>query len=632
VLKRGDYTLSGTPCTDADAADGSSDYLINITGNVGSELKLDVVYEQDPDNPYYVQYFQYQMYYDTNSSDGGSMELMTPTDITSPADDPCNPDPDGYFADTMNEAIPGLGLGTCDEGEDADGNVAVAQYYINFSDFAYPIGDTYPDDYPNFRLDQISMDPSGYSASDTANFTFSKSGARQTEISLKDMLDTGTECKIMQYSLPDDCGAGAFGLGFATSQARMSTRVTFAQPPCYVGTPSITTAATCQSTVSSGCTDGSAAKLTFGYGVPTTCYADSSCSSTSTDCGTYQVNISSGSGTGNVVKTATSNGTFDSTTDGDPVYVSSTSTYTFTLYGSDSTGGCLDSTNLSCSGSETGTVQTSTSCECGEPPVISSPQEPTSVLRETSFDITFTLTDNDSTIPSDIQSIYCYFTNDGGTTTYYSDVTSTLSGSGSSGTFTCSPDDDDLDDLVVADTTIWYGVIAQDSDGMEGVYGTDSGTGTKFSCTNNTTCAWAAGTYGDIGPVIEATSFEFMDSPYPNQFPFRASTDSVLKIFFRLSTEAEVTMRIYSLDGLLVRQIESSGDQVQETPNEECTGDECNFCNYDTGCQWDGTTYRGGNDLVTNGMYIVNIHAIAKSNSLFPGATLDYTKGIVVMK
>ena len=116
--------------------------------------------------------------------------------------------------------------------------------------------------------------------------------------------------------------------------------------------------------------------------------------------------------------------------------------------------------------------------------------------------------------------------------------------------------------------------------------------------------------------------------PYPNQFPFRAGGNQVLKIWFQINDVATVQTRIYSLDGMLVRHLDDSSDSL-----DTCSAsapEKCNQCNSEEGCVWDGTTYEGGSHFVSNGMYIVNIHATC--HEAFPGGTIDYTKGIVVMK
>ncbi|HOX28670.1 MAG TPA: hypothetical protein PLQ76_05890, partial [bacterium] len=127
--------------------------------------------------------------------------------------------------------------------------------------------------------------------------------------------------------------------------------------------------------------------------------------------------------------------------------------------------------------------------------------------------------------------------------------------------------------------------------------------------------------------IIVGTAFGFVQGqePYPNQFPFRAGGNQVLKINFQLNDNANTTTRIYSLDGTMIRALENSTLSIAN-----CTSD-CNYCNSKEGCIWDGTSYEGGNHFVANGMYIFNIHAICTGN-VFPNSSIDYTKGIVVMK
>lgn len=123
--------------------------------------------------------------------------------------------------------------------------------------------------------------------------------------------------------------------------------------------------------------------------------------------------------------------------------------------------------------------------------------------------------------------------------------------------------------------------------------------------------------------IKKGSALEFAEKPYPNQMPFR-SAGQILHIGFKTNEQANVTMRIYSPDGNLVRQIENSSSDPFTT-----TG--INSCKWDTGCSWDGTNYLGGSNYVANGMYIVNFYAIG-TGSNFAGQIIDYTKGIVVMK
>lgn len=160
----------------------------------------------------------------------------------------------------------------------------------------------------------------------------------------------------------------------------------------------------------------------------------------------------------------------------------------------------------------------------------------------------------------------------------------------------------------------------------------------------NWSTAWTSASDPQIpsSQFITATSFTWQlgAEPYPHQFPFRAGQDAagrklLLRTYFRLSDQADVTMRIYSLDGTLIRVLASTAQPLFACG--ECTTGTCpscgveNACKWDEGCVWDGTTYEGLGHFVANGMYIVNIHAVC-NGTIFPGKTLDFTKGIVVMK
>lgn len=147
-------------------------------------------------------------------------------------------------------------------------------------------------------------------------------------------------------------------------------------------------------------------------------------------------------------------------------------------------------------------------------------------------------------------------------------------------------------------------------------------------------------------PFIQATAFEFgisskdasgndIREPFPSSFPLRPAPHQSLRFYFKLSDTAAVTMRIYSLDGTLVRVI---GNTVQPLTCPACLPDQTcpvcavdNGCKWDEGCVWDGTNYQGLDHFVANGMYVVNIHATC-TGTLFPGATIDFTRGIVIMK
>ncbi len=148
------------------------------------------------------------------------------------------------------------------------------------------------------------------------------------------------------------------------------------------------------------------------------------------------------------------------------------------------------------------------------------------------------------------------------------------------------------------------------------------------------------GTEATSKPIEESTNFDFAvedgqkQYPRPDRYPFHAGND-VLRMYFKLNNKANVSAQIYSLDGTLVRHLDSSTSKLSDCT--ESNDDLCNMCTTtaDTenryGCIWDGTTYEGGTRYVANGLYIVNIHAICTAGP-YKGSTIDHTKGIVVIK
>jgi hypothetical protein len=138
---------------------------------------------------------------------------------------------------------------------------------------------------------------------------------------------------------------------------------------------------------------------------------------------------------------------------------------------------------------------------------------------------------------------------------------------------------------------------------------------------------------------MAGTKFDFLpgQEPYPNQFPFHAN-GQVLKIFFALNCKGDATAQIYSMDGNMIRHLDYNASNTFDSCNSNSQS-LCNMCtqygddNSKKGCLWDGTTFEGGTHYVANGMYIINIHATCTdAASPFKGSSMDYTKGVVVMK
>lgn len=615
VLKTGDYTLSSkynlstptsftagteteTPCLDADSADGATDDSIDLEFSVGSDIEMDVVYQQDPTDQYRILLFNYVMFYDTtNMSIGGA------------SSGDCTPDPAGFFNDNMCIFV---GIPCCGDGTGGDGSTpAVVNSYMNFA------ADKWPADGANFVLDQIVFANTFSQGTDLYDLTFEETGAAPTDVGV--VVGGSDTCGI--FSGAEKCTDYS-----VTLQDIMTSKLSITTPPCFIGAPT-TASVTCVGNAASCLANASdmslaTADVTLSYTVSTqSCYETSTCDTASTtgSCAgvtsaNMGVNFTDLDGT--TALTNQQSGTYSDTT----TVGNGTNKPSYTLTGVHTTNGCN-----TCSGTKgTKTVTAATACACGDAPEIAL----TSTIDRTFYEgsdikITYSIT-FDSDVDPTSSIIKFYYTDDAtqNAVEYTVTVATEMSVSGSVGTLTVSIPKT----YVTEDVDILFGLIVQDEIGLTGTYPTDFAVSSgKIASTTSSTI---------LGSNIKAaTAFAFDTGyePYPNQFPFipAENGNNLLQIQFTLNAQSSVTMRIYTMDGRLVRQIDNSSTEIGTA----CTDENCNICQWETGCQWDGTDYQGGNNLVGNGMYIVNIHAVAiGDDNDFRGEVVDYTKGIVVMR
>jgi len=438
---------------------------------------------------------------------------------------------------------------------------------------------------------------------------------------------TPAECDTLSQS----CTVGAVT---APKQNAMSTVIYIDEVPCYTGKPSAAPILTCVG--APGCTQtGGDANVSMSYTLPTGCWNPAG-TTAATPCDGLSIKFTSPQlAAGEQTFTSSSPNPFTTTiTDGVGQTVS-----TFSVVGASTS--CQPSFPIPSEGASSGKFgdQTvgNTPCNCGAVPVVTLTNA-TSVTDKTYIQgapitLNFMLDVDDAlTLPSAIPpgGLNFYFTNNpAGALPPPIDVRSTLTASGAfSATIPGS--------YVVADTPIYFGVVARDTNTAEGKYPTALDITSSASLVSSANGADAAHP-ATISNIMAGTRFWFLpgQEPYPNQFPFRAN-GQVLKIFFTLNDEAIVNAQIYSLDGTMIRHLDYDSQNKFDSCN-STSSTLCNMCTqkgddpYLKGCLWDGTTYEGGTHYVSNGMYIFNIHATS-TGSNFKGSSFDYTKGIVVMK
>lgn len=647
VLKNGSYTLSskytlktgptkcGTPpasttcpitagaetakpCTDA-VVDGNGD--IDIAYETGADIVLDVVYEWVNNATLYNKssYFNSVLYY-AGTNDATAPGKMTPKNWTG-GTSACNDDPADFFIDQM--AIPGS-VALCELGVTSTGatNKAMVSTGVQFS------GDYFPSEGANFVLDRITF-ANTFAQTDTYKLDFERDDVGHTLVAPTDVglaVTNGDYC----YVLSDNDGkCAANGI---TTQAIKTSKLRFTAPQCYIGAPA-SASVTCAGNSSACGTDpnNAAATVTLTYTNPATCYLTPACDTASTTgaCASMDYGVTFNNLAG-AAQPAESDGTFTETSN---TNVSAPASYT--LAGVSLTNKCLPST--SCTTPKTKVATAASKCSCGASPVISSTsasQFTATYVYNNPISLSFKVQDSDTAMSG--LSVTYYYANS------LTEIPGTKTESGAraigggvaakinaNGTFTVTIPKE----YVKVGVPIYLGIIASETTPMAspGVYPPG------FALENDGTFAAAETAVISGDTIIEATSFAFSSDPYPNRFPFVADNDSankLFKIFFSLNAPSHVSMRIYTLDGRLVRQIDNDTKKIPwDSSSGDCADEPstCNRCNYESGCQWDGTDYRGGNSVVGSGMYIVNIHAVANGD-LFTGATIDYTKGVVVMK
>lgn len=593
VLKNGDYTLSSkynvstptsfttggleteSPCSDADADDGASDDNISLEFSVGSDIEVDLVYEQDATEQYRVLLFNYVMFYDTTN--------MSIGDVSS---GDCNPDPAGFFNDDMCFFV---GVPCCGSGLSSDGTTpAVVYSLMNFS------ADKWPAEPANFILDQLVFANTFSQGSNLYDITFEETGAAPTDVGV--VVGGSETCGI--FSGAEKCAD--YGV---TLQDIMTSSISVAAPSTWVGPPTTASVSCSPDPVSCAADPLNAnATVTLTYSVATQqCYETSACSipSTSGACvgitsSNFGINFTDMAGNPH---TNQNSGTFT-----ESVKVGTRPTYTLT-------GVHLPGSLDSCSATKI--VTAPAPCACGEAPEITLISSIGKTYYENSdISITFKISDEDSAL-SAISEIKFYYTNDINTAAqvYTVNVATEMD---SEGNLTVKIPKEFISEGI----DIYFGMTVKDEYGLTGSYPSDF-------------------TLREDG-LIDSSTSEVIDSdnckcgvyyrePYPNQFPFMPGDNgnNPLLISFMLEWEAEVTMRVYTMDGRLVRTLTNTDEDVTNY----CSGEECNSCNWYQGCVWDGSDMGGPGNIVGNGMYIINIHAISAN-----GQTYDYTKGIVVMR
>lgn len=594
VLKNGDYTLSSkyslssptnfttgtetaSPCSDADAADGASDDSIDLEFFVGEDINVDIVYEQDSVNQYRAEFFEYALFYDTAN--------MT---IGDAASGDCNPDPAGFFSDDMGTL---MGVPVCGDGTGEDEvTPAVVNLFMNFS------SDDYPADGANFVLDQLRFS-NGYSTGeDLYAFTFEETGALRTDICVFVGPD---RCGI--FSGAEQCASNGVAL-----QDILTSKISMVEPPCYVGPPA-TASVSCAGDAASCASnpESASADVTLTYSPSSqSCYESSACSTPST------------SGSCNGINSSRMGVEFTNLS-GEKQYNQSSGTYvetstvgttpSYELKGVDLSGTCL-----SCS--TTKTVTAPSACACGDAPEVALSSVTAAPVQGKKISVSYSVSDSDTDL-ADLESIKFYYTNDinEAATVYTVNVATEVS---SAGLLTVKIPEG----FVAMGVDVYYGVIVTDDVGLTGSYPVDFAVGTDGKLDAMTSSKI------DGSSIAAGTSFAFVSGgePYPNQFPYLTGADAnLLKIYFTLNAQADVTLSIYDLDDALIREITADATGGVDAA---CSGEACNACEWSSGCRWDGTDSLGAK--VANGTYRFVLEADA--TSAFSGSTVTKEFGFHV--
>lgn len=483
----------------------------------------------------------------------------------------CTLDPEGFFKDEAGLECPGTYQGTTP--------------YV-FGGKANISGDLWPAGNPNFILMRVSF--GAFSIAEGATGTvshFTSSGAKMPKV-----LDPGSsEIQTGRIDADVICTAPPFFVKQPTGITLTQKNVNCGGDPIS-GTCDIEVKVTVPA-MASGCENGTGSTVSCSTALPD-----------GPGCTARTVTVTRTAPSAAAVGTADcGSGTTCTITDSGLAISSTPTAFNYSAVANCTGGAAL---------AKSAFAGTATSFACGEVPQITASVSTTSPLQGLPITITGTVTDGDtakdgaSALPSSV-TVY-YVTGSGAVKT----VTAAVTVTGNTGTFSVQIPGTD----VIEKTDIFWGVGTTDK-----TMGIEVFSPATFDKTNPA----ATGTKIDGSTIKVGTALEFAPGwlPYPNQMPFRAGGNQRLVIGFKINEIAAVTMRIYTTDGTLIRQIENSSTDP-ETAN--------NVCNWERGCSWDGTTYTG-KQLASNGLYIINIYAIG-TGSNFANQTINYTKGIVVMK
>lgn len=593
--------MTGTPCNTADVADGAAqDNIINYVVYPSTAYTFDVVFDQrNYTNKAEIAGWQSKIKYDaTVFADSATCEG---TSCTKPA---CTVDPDSKFSlnpctlfslnccQKIFTSTDGLGAGVYVWNQDAELTTAVTDNFVM----------------TRIEFKSLSSSVSVGSVYDLVFDTGDESNGTY--------IMTGDSCDVLS-EVCEDSGKNNF-----PTQATMTTRLAVTTFPCYAVKPGPATL-TCRGIPPACITTSGDVVARLSYTLPTKCYYDG----TLGECSGLRIKFTSTELGGTIVLDSSSPNPYERT-------IQDGVGYSIPALSIDSMANeCDNSSNNTSSAYGGTTISNAALCSCGDVPQIS--LNPMSFLSGTfiqsapiAIPAIVTL-DSSLTIPDDIPSdgLMLYYTNNP-TLSYYQSVNvrSTLK---DDGTFTATIPGE----YVVADTPIYFCIVAKDSNTAEGRY--------PETCDISSVETLVA-----TGEIIDNEycfwcndHFKFItgQEPYPNQFPFSPSPDSPLKIFFTLNDyPVNVTAQIYSLDGKLVRYLDYIPD-IDFTACSPGLDRECNMCTQhgsdylQKGCIWSGTSFSGNNEFVSNGMYIINIHLMS-NGSAFRGSSFDYTKGVVVMR
>jgi hypothetical protein len=565
------------PCSYADSLDGTpDDGIITLEFAPGQDIDLDLVVAQATDATFAFYTFSVKV---------GNDEATTYADLSDPPNCDCIP------CDTKVSHQCAVGQTKCDKPvigitPDLDGSVSdfVTNWITNDGTNYFVINAATLADFvsTSFVAETITY-ANTFAADDTSTLFFD--GLASTP--KKSYVADENSCYLTAAS----CSGGR-------KWVPPSTKINFVQPPCYTGKPTITGLAcnptsVCTQTPPSGT---AAAVMTFTN--PTKCYTSSALTTETACVGTLGTKISGGAAI------PSSPYTDDTKAIGD--------TASYTIVG---TSGCSDSPEV-----DSAVV----ACNCGAPPVITmtSPASlaTTKYIQGQDIKIVYHVEEDPDYPDLALTQLNFYYLTDTGaalpipstdllTSIEDGNVTATIPGKVQGSNF------------VLAGSNIYFGIIAADSNGQTAFPPTLDISSVALFATD--TASIVPGTN-----IIIGSRFDFIEGnePLPCQFPFRVGGDQVAKITFRTNDTGTVSARIYSLDGKLIRHLDSSTSAIGDCDHSPTA---VNVCNNTEGCVWDGTTYQGGSNFVAPGLYIFNIHAVC-SGTAFPGGVIDYTKGIVI--